>query len=119
MTQQTHARFGPAPIVTIHVLAAIGILFWLSMVFQAFTTGASNALLVLALAIVLGGAHVMIWVWTSRHSRRAIWAMWFVFVGDSLLTIFVDVKAIVLVIFTIVLLLLTRPASARDWYSAS
>lgn len=118
MREQSHGRFGPGPIVTIHVLAAIGILFWLSMVVQAFATGASNALIVLLLAIVLGGAHLAIWVWTSRHSSRAIWAMWFILIGDSLLTLLVDVKAIILVIATIVLLLLARTASARAWYSA-
>lgn len=119
MSEATHGRFGPGPILTIHILAAIGILFWISMVVQTFSSGASNALVVLVLAIVLGGAHLGIWIWTSRHSRKAIWAMWFILVGDSLLTIFVDVKAIVLVGFTIVLLLLTRAPSARAWYTSA
>ena len=119
MSERHHGRFGPGPILTIHILAAIGILFWLSMVIQSFAAGSSNALIVLLLAIVLGGAHLAIWIWTSRHSRRAIWAMWFILVGDSLLTIFVDVKAIILVIATIVLLLLARTPSARAWYTSA
>jgi hypothetical protein len=32
MSEATHGRFGPGPILTIHILAAIGILFWISMV---------------------------------------------------------------------------------------
>lgn len=119
MNQRTHGRFGPGPIVTIHVLAAIGILFWLAMVVQAFVAGASNAALVLLLAIALGGAHLAIWVWTSRHSRMAIWAMWFVLVGDALLTLLVDVKAVILVIATVVLLVLARTPSARAWYAGA
>ena len=45
--------------------------------------------------------------------------MWFILIGDSLLTIFVNWHAILLVLFTFVLLLLTRAPSARRWYSAS
>lgn len=43
--------------------------------------------------------------------------MWFVVIGDSLLTIFVNWQAILLVGFTVVLLLLTRAPSARRWFS--
>jgi hypothetical protein len=45
--------------------------------------------------------------------------MWFVFIADSLLAIFVQVQAVVLVIFTIVLLVLTRLPSSKLWYSTS
>lgn len=111
-------RFGPAPIIAIHVLAAIGVLFWLSQIISAFVDG-NHAWLVLMLGIVLGGAHVLISRFTSQHSRKALGAMWFILIGDSLLTIFVNWQAILLVIFTIVLLLLTRAPSSRRWYSAS
>jgi hypothetical protein len=47
--------------------------------------------------------------------RIAIAAMWFVLVSDSLLTIFVDVKALALVLATVALLLLAR--SARTWWN--
>lgn len=109
-------RFGPAPIIAIHVLAAIGVLFWLSEIITAFADS-NNAWLVLLLGIVLGGAHVLISRFTSLHSKKAIAAMWFVFIGDSLLTVFVNWQAILLVLFTAVLLLLTRVPSARRWFA--
>ncbi len=111
-----HGRFGPAPIIAIHVLAAIGVLFWLSQIVTAFVNG-NHALLVLLLGIILGGAHVLIWLFTSRHSRKAIWAIWFIIIGDSLLTLLVNWMAILLVGFTVVLLLLSRTGSARAWYN--
>jgi len=111
-------RLGPAPIIAIHVLAATGVLFWLSQIVTAFVD-ANHAWVVLALGIVLGGAHVLISRFTSQHSRKALGAMWFILIGDSLLTLFVNWHAILLVLFTVVLLLLTRAPSARRWYSAS
>jgi hypothetical protein len=112
----TSSRFGPVPIFAIHVLAAIGVLFWLSEIVSAFVDQ-DNAWLVLLLGIVLGGAHVLISRFTSQHSKRAIAAMWFVVIGDSLLAIFVNWQAILLVGFTVVLLLLTRVPSARRWFA--
>lgn len=108
----------PRPIVAIHVFATIGVLFWLSMVVGAFTGGSDRAWLILALAVVLGGAHVAISLFTRGHSRKAVAAMWFVFIGDTLLTVFIDWKAIVLVLFTVGLLLLSRMTSARAWFTA-
>lgn len=109
----------PAPILGISALAVIGILFWTSMTVQAFSAGASNAWLVLALAVVLGGAHLAALLWTIAHSRKAHLALWFIIIGDSLLTVFVDRRAILLVGFTIVMLLLTRTRSARAWYDVA
>lgn len=106
----------PLSIICIGLLAVIGILFWTSMTVQAFTTGATNKWTVLALAIVLGGAHGAALVWTRRHSRRAHLALWFIIIGDSLLTAFVAWQAILLVAFTIVMLALTRTRSAKTWY---
>ena len=97
-------------------LAVVGILFWTSTTTQAFTSGSSNAWLVLTLAIVLGGAHLAALLWTIAHSRTAHLALWFIMVGDSLLTVFVDWQAILLVGFTIVMLLLARTRGARAWY---
>lgn len=106
----------PGPVLSVCALAVIGILFWTSMTVQAFSTSASNAWLVLTLAIVLGGAHLAALLWTIAHSRKAHLALWFIIVGDSLLTVFVDWKAILLVGFTIVMLVLTRTRAARSWY---
>lgn len=116
MPAQDSGRFGPAPIVAIHVFAAIGVLFWLSQIVAAFTAD-GNPWGVLLVGVVLGGAHVAISVFTSRHSRKAIAAMWFVLIGDTLLTIFVDWRAVLLVVFTIGLLLFTRAPSARRWFA--
>lgn len=117
MTSMT-SRFGPAPILAIHVLAAVGVLFWISQIVGSFLDG-TRPWAVLLVGIVLGGAHVLISRFTTLHSRRAFAAMWFVVIGDSLLTIFVNWKAIGLVGFTIVLLLLTRTQAGRRWFATS
>jgi hypothetical protein len=114
----TTGRFGPAPILAIHILAAVGVLFWISQIIGAFIDGA-RPWAVLVVGVVLGGAHVLISRFTTLHSRKAFAAMWFVVIGDSLLTIFVNWKAIGLVGFTIVLLLLTRTAAGRRWFATS
>ena len=106
----------PTSIIGISLLAVIGILFWLSMTIQAFVADAPDRWLVLALAIVLGGAHAVALLWTRRHSRRAHLALWFIIIGDSLLTVFAAWQAILLVAVTIVMLALTRTQSARAWY---
>lgn len=112
-------RQRPWPILAIHTLAMIGVLFWLSMAVGAFAGNSERRWLILALAVVLGGAHVAISLFTRAHSRTAVAAMWFVFVGDSLLTVFIDWKALALVLFTVGLLLLTRTASARTWFRST
>lgn len=114
-TASTH-RFGPTPILLIHVLAFVGVAFWISMIVPALAGGDADAWQVVLVGLVLGGAHVAISMFTSRHSTRAIAAMWFVFIGDSLLAIFVDGRAVLLVLFTVVLLALTRVPSARAWF---
>ena len=106
----------PLSIISIGLLAIVGILFWASMTLQAFTAGATNQWTVLSLAIVLGGAHGAALIWTYRHSRRAHFALWFIIIGDSLLTVFASWQAILLVGFTIVMLALTRTSSAKAWY---
>jgi hypothetical protein len=100
------------------VLAFIGVLFWLSTIIQNIAAGFPNGWAVVPVGVVLGGAHVAISWLTSRHNRRAVAAMWFVFVSDSLLAIFVDFLAVVLVLFTVVLLLLARTSSAKKWFGS-
>ena len=116
ITQRTKI---PPSIIGIGLLAIIGILFWTVTTVQAFTTDATNKWFVLALAVILGGAHAAALVWTRRHSRRAHLALWFIIIGDSLLTIFAAWQAIVLVGFTIVMLALTRTQAAKAWYNRS
>lgn len=115
---EAHHSSTPSPIVAIHVLAAVGVLFWLTRVIKAFADQ-EHQLLVVILAVVLGGAHVAMSALTAVHSRAVIGAMLFVLIGDLLLAIFVNWQAILLVGFTIVLLLLTRPASARAWFASA
>lgn len=114
--EQMINRFGPAPIITIHVLAFVGVLFWVSSIVQGILAGLPNGWAVVPVGIVLGGAHVAISWLTTRHDRRVIAAMWFVLISDALLAIFVNYLAVVLVLFTIVLLLLTRTSSAKEWF---
>jgi hypothetical protein len=45
--------------------------------------------------------------------------LWFIVIGDSLLTIFVEWQPILLVTFTIVMLALTRTRTAKIWYDHS
>jgi len=111
-------RFGPAPIIAIHVLAMIGVLFWLSTIVGAFISDSSSKWYVAMVGLVLGGAHVAISMLTSRHSSKAVLAMWFVFIGDSLLALFIDWKAVLLVLFTVLLLALTRLPSSRAWFAS-
>jgi len=100
------------------VLAFIGVLFWVSTIIQNVAAGLPDGWAVIPVGIVLGGAHVAISRLTSRHDRRAVAAMWFVFISDALLAIFVNYLAVVLVLFTIVLLLLTRTPSAKEWFQS-
>ena len=117
-THSMFSRYGPAPILTIHVLALIGVLFWLSTIIQAVVAGMSDSWAVIPVGIVLGGAHVAISRLTARHDRRAVAVMWFVFISDALLAIFVNYLAVVLVLFTVVLLILARTSSAKEWFTS-
>lgn len=112
-------RSAPWPIITLHLFALIGVLFWLTMVIQSFADASTDAWLVLILAIILGGAHAVLSIMTSRHSARALIAIWFILIGDIALTIFADWKAIALVLFTVVLLLLARTRGATTWFAQS
>ncbi len=107
----------PAPIIAIHVLAFVGVAFWASTILTAILSGASNVWWVILIGVILGGAHIAISRFTSLHNSVAIYFMWFVFIADSLLAIFVQYQAVVLVIFTIVLLGLTRFQSSKLWFS--
>lgn len=119
-----HAELGPTIVTAeptpgtvraIHAIAWVGVAFWVVMVVRAFTGGEESRWSVLGLAIVLGGAHVLVSVLASRRSPRLIWPMWVILVGDLLLSLLVTPKALVLVAATIALLLLARAGATRRW----
>ena len=99
----TTSRFGA---IAVHVLAAVGVLFWIAT-FVRTALGQIDASVaqVGLLALVLGGAHALISMSTTRGSVAAIWLTVFVFVSDSLLGIFVNPMAFFLAGFTVVLLI--------------
>ena len=90
--------------IAVHVIAAMGVVFWI-VTFVRAAMGDIDAPLVLVglLALVLGGAHVLISISTTRGSAAAIWLTVFVFISDSLLGVFVDPMAFLLAGFTVVL----------------
>jgi hypothetical protein len=97
----TTSRFGT---ITVHILATVGVLFWI-VTFARVALGDGDAPIVQVglLALVLGGAHALISISTTRGSKAAIWLTVFVFVSDSLLGIFVNPMAFLLSGFTVVL----------------
>jgi hypothetical protein len=105
------------PILTIEIMGYVGVAFWLSMIVQSALASDGSLGAVALVGIVLGGAHIVISFGARRRSRIAYLAMWFVLVGDTLLALFVDARAWALVVFTIVLLLLTRTRPAREWWA--
>jgi hypothetical protein len=101
----------------VHVLATIGVVFWI-VTFVRTALGQIDASVVQVglLALVLGGAHALISIFTTRGSVAAIWLTVFVFVSDSLLGIFVNPMAFLLTGFTVVLfiaVMLSRKTSNR------
>lgn len=105
----------PRPILAIEILGYVGVAFWATTIVRTAFSDSGSLLGVLVVGLILGAAHVVISRGAARRSRIVYAAMWFVLVSDTLLSFFVDVRALVLVGFTIVLLLLTRLPSARDW----
>ena len=110
----TTSRFGA---IAVHVLATIGVVFWVvTFVRTALGEIDASVIQVGLLALVLGGAHALISVATTRGSAAAIWLTVFVFISDSLLGIFVNPMAFLLSGFTVVLFLavmLSRRTSNR------
>ena len=110
----TTSRLGA---IAVHLIAAMGVVFWI-VTFVSAAMGGIDAPLVQVglLALVLGGAHVLISITTTRGSVAALWLTVFVFVSDSLLGIFVDPMAFLLSGFTVVLfvaVLLSRRTTNR------
>ena len=99
----TTNRFGT---IGVHILATIGVVFWF-VTFARTALGQIDASVVQVglLALVLGGAHALISISTTRGSAAAIWLTVFVFISDSMLGIFVNPMAFLLSGFTVVLLI--------------
>jgi hypothetical protein len=97
----TTSRLGT---IAVHVLATIGVVFWV-VTFVRTALGQIDASVVQVgiLALVLGGAHALISISTTRGSAAAIWLTVFVFISDSLLGIFVNPMAFLLTGFTVLL----------------
>lgn len=109
----------PVTIRFIEVMGGIGIAFWLVTIVRTFIDGANNAVAVLLVGLVLGGAHAVV-TWGARtRSRAYLYAIGIIFVGDLLLALFVDARAFALVAFTIALGVLAALPSSRDWLRQS
>lgn len=105
MTSMIVAAPSRVPARIVHTVAVIGVIFWLGMVIDALMGGFEGHLAqIIVLAVVLGGAHVLVSYFTTKQSIAAIWFTWFIFVGDSLLGIFVNPKAFILAGATVILL---------------
>ena len=109
------SRGAPLSIRAIEVMGLIGIAFWIVTIVRSVLEDAGNALGVLLVGLVLGGAHAVV-TWGARTGSRAyLYAIGFIFVGDLLLALFVDAQAFALVAFTLVLGMLAATPSARAW----
>ena len=105
----------PSTIRVIEVMGGIGIAFWLVTIVRSFVDGANNAVTVLLVGLVLGGAHAAVSVGAHRRSVSYIYAIGFIFIGDLLLALMVDAQAFALVAFTVVLGVLAAAPSSRKW----
>lgn len=109
----------PLPVLAIETLGYLGVGLWLVLILRAWTSTPFAAWWVTIVGLVLGAAHVLISVGATRRARVVLPAMWFVLAADILLTLVVDVRALILVGASILLLLLMRTSSARAWWKAT
>lgn len=105
----------PTSIRAIEILGIGGIAFWIVTIIRGLLEGASNTLTTLVVGLMLGGAHAVVALGARHQSVTYVYAIGFIFIGDLLLAIFVDVRALTLVAFTIVLAALAASNSARTW----
>ena len=109
----------PTSIRAIEILGIGGVAFWVVTIIRGLLEGASNTLTTLVVGLMLGGAHAVVALGARHQSVAYVYAIGFIFVGDLLLAIFVDVRALTLVAFTIVLATLAASNSARRWLRGS
>jgi hypothetical protein len=105
----------PTSIRAIEILGIIGIAFWIVIIIRGLLEGAGHTFTTLVVGLMLGGAHAVVALGARRQSVAYVYAIGFIFVGDSILAIFVDVRALTLVAFTLVLAALAASNSARRW----
>ena len=105
----------PTSIRAIEILGIVGIAFWIVIIIRGLLEGAGNTFTTLVVGLMLGGAHAVVALGARHQSVAYVYAIGFIFVGDSILAIFVDVRALTLVAFTIVLAALAASNSARRW----
>lgn len=112
-TRHDHKRSTAATVV--QVLAWVGVGFWIWMVVKRIIDGwPEGSIVVVLLAIVLGGSHVLISRFTTLRSNVAIWLTWWVLIADLGLTFFVNLKALVLVGASVVILIAGYRARRDD-----
>ena len=105
----------PTSIWAIEILGIAGIAFWVVTIIRGLLESAGNTLTTLVIGLTLGGAHAVVALGARHQSVVYVYAICFIFVGDLLLAILVDVTALTLVAFTIVLAALAASNSARTW----
>ena len=105
----------PTSIRAIEILGIGGVAFWIVTIIRGSLEGAGNHFTTLIVGLMLGGAHAVVALGARHQSVAYVYAIGFIFVGDLVLAIFVDVRALTLVAFTIVLAALAASNSARRW----
>lgn len=115
VTAPTRRR--PWPVLAIEILGYLGVAVWAVLITRTWVEDPAAGWWVTIVGVVLAAAHIVIAVGTARRTRLVVPAMWFVLVSDALLTVLVDVRAIILVLATVALLLLSRTRAARAWWA--
>lgn len=105
------------PVLAIEILGYLGVVVWVVLIARTWVEDSAAGWWVTIVGVVLAAAHVVIALGTARRTHLVVPTMWFVLVSDALLTVLVDVRAIILVVATIALLLLSRTRAARTWWA--
>ena len=108
----------PLPILAIETLGYVGVAVWAVLIVRTWIHDPAAGWWVTIIGVILAAAHVIISTGAARRARIVLPVMWFVLVADALLTVLVDVRAVMLVLATVALLLLARTSAARAWWSA-
>lgn len=96
-------------------MGVIGITFSVVTVIDGFSEGAGGTFAALVVGLVPGGAHAVVSLRAGRWSVAYVYASGLTFVGDLLLAVFVEARAVALVAFTSLLGALAASNPARCW----